>query len=133
MIYALDSNIISYLLKDNSKVYESFDRATANGERCVIPPVVYYEIKRGLLFSGATIKADDFDMLCRELGIGEMSVQVWDKAAQLYSEHRKKGESIDDADLFIAAFCIVKGYTLVTNNIKRFENVEGLQLVNWIW
>lgn len=132
MIYALDSNIISYMLKDDPVVYERYDKATSTGERCIIPPVVHYEIKRGLLFSGATTKAADFDILCRDLGVGNMSVPVWAEAARLYADHRRKGKMIEDADLFIAAFCIVNDYTLVTHNTKHFEGIDGLQLVNWV-
>ena len=104
MIYALDSNIISHLLKDNPVVYDSFDKAMINGARCTIPPVVYYEIKRGLLFSKATTKANDFDIMCRELGVGEMNALAWDEAARLYALHRRDGTLIEDADLFYSSF-----------------------------
>ncbi len=63
MTYALDSNIISYMLKDNAAVYKQLERALENNDRCVIPPVVYYEVKRGLLAVNATAKAQDFDIL----------------------------------------------------------------------
>jgi len=89
MTYALDSNIISYLLKDNATVYAQLDKALDDGELCVIPPVVYYEVKRGLLFSGATTKADDFEELCREFGIGCMNTHIWDEAAK-YMLHTAK-------------------------------------------
>ena len=131
MIYALDSNIISYLLKDNPKVYDNFDKVVANGGRCIIPPIVYYEVKCGLLFSGATTKAIAFDTLCHELGVGEMSVPIWNEAARRYADLRKRGRPIEDADLFIAAFCIVIGCTLVTNNEKHFDGIDGIQIVNW--
>jgi len=36
-----------------------------------------------------------------------------------------------DADLLIAASCLVHGYILVTNNKRDFENIEGLQLEDW--
>ena len=130
--YAMDANIISYLLKDYPAVYENYDRAVAGGNRCIIPPVSYYEVKRGLLFSGATTKANDFDVLCRELGVGDMSVPVWNEAARLYAGNRRAGNTVEDADLFIAAFCLVNDYTLVTNNTKHFENINGLQYVNWV-
>jgi len=131
MTYALDTNIISYLLKDNSVVYKNYDLATANGARCIIPPVAYYEIKRGLLYAKATAKADDFELLCHELGVGEMSVPVWNKAAEFYTNCRRKGQLIEDADLFIAAYCVVNGYILVTNNTRHFIGIDDLLLVNW--
>jgi len=56
MIYALDSNIISYLLKDNDTVYSRYFEALSHGHRCMIPLMVYYEVRRDLMASGATIK-----------------------------------------------------------------------------
>jgi len=131
MTFALDSNIISYLLKDNATVYAWLDKALDEGNCCIIPPVAYYELRRGLLFSGATKKADDFETLCRELGVGRMSTRIWDEAARIYSNQRKIGQMIEDADIFIAAFCVINGYILVTNNTRHFVGIEGLALVDW--
>jgi predicted nucleic acid-binding protein len=39
MIYALDSNIISYLLKDDATVYSQLIEAIDAGNRCIIPPI----------------------------------------------------------------------------------------------
>ena len=41
MIYALDSNIISYLLKDDATVYSRLNKAIDDGGRCIIPPIAY--------------------------------------------------------------------------------------------
>jgi len=111
--------------------YTWLDKVLDNGGHCVIPPVAYYEIKRGLLFSGATTKANYFEELCGEFGVGRMDTHVWYEAAKIYSEHRKNGQMIEDADIFIAAFCIANGYTLVTHNTKHFVNVKGLFLTDW--
>jgi predicted nucleic acid-binding protein len=131
MIYALDTNIISYMLRHDECVSKNYIAESYKGHECVIPPVAYYEIKRGLSAVNATAKARDFDMLCREFEVGEMNTRAWDEAARLYALHRQRGKSTEDADLFIAAFCIVNGYTLVTNNTKHFDGREGLRLANW--
>lgn len=44
---------------------------------------------------------------------------------------RKKGELIEDADLLIAATCIVNDLVLITNNRKHFSRIEGLDIENW--
>ena len=44
----------------------------------------------------------------------------------------KKGEVIEDFDLLIAATALSLNYTLVTNNVRHFERVKGLQLENWL-
>jgi len=47
MIYALDTNIISFLLRPgkNPDVVGQFKRAIGQGDGYVIPPQSYYEIK----------------------------------------------------------------------------------------
>lgn len=132
MIYALDTNTLSYMLRRDMTVCNRYLMESDKGHECIIPPVAYYEIKRGLLAVNATAKEREFDNLCRDFEIGEMNSRAWLYAAQLYAVNKQAGRMIDDADLFIAAFCVEGGYTLVTNNTKHFERIDGLQLVNWV-
>jgi predicted nucleic acid-binding protein len=131
MTYALDTNILSYMLRRDAAVCGRYLAESRAGHECVIPPVAYYEIKRGLMAVNATAKEWAFDLLCQDFGIGEMSTSAWLRAASLYAINRQNGRAMDDADLFIAAFCIENGHTLVTNNVRHFDGVEGLRLVNW--
>jgi tRNA(fMet)-specific endonuclease VapC len=130
-IFALDTNIISYLIQKDQNVVERYSREVDEGNECIIPPVAYYEIRRGLLARNAVTKAREFDRLCRVFRVGTMNISVWDEAAKLYSINYKRGTMIDDSDLFIAAFCIVNGYTLVTHNTKHFERIEKLEYLDW--
>jgi len=40
--------------------------------------------------------------------------------------------TIDDADIFIAGYCIQNNFTLITNNTKHFENIKNLRIENWV-
>ena len=44
---------------------------------------------------------------------------------------KKKGTLIGANDLLIAAHARALGVTLVTNNTREFERVEGLMVENW--
>lgn len=44
---------------------------------------------------------------------------------------KKEGRPVDDFDLLIGASAIANDLTLVTNNIKHFERLKGIQLENW--
>ena len=57
---------------------------------------------------------------------------MWVKSAHIFVEMRKKSFTVGDDDIFIAAFCLLNGYTLVTRNVKDFENISGMKYVNWI-
>jgi predicted nucleic acid-binding protein len=46
----------------------------------------------------------------------------------------KQGKPIGgkfDGDVFIAAYCLVNSYTLITNNKDHFERINGLKFVKW--
>ena len=47
------------------------------------------------------------------------------------SKLEKLGTPLDDFDLIIASCVIANNMTLVTNNIRHFERIEGLKLTNW--
>jgi len=132
MIYALDTNILSYMLRGDRCVGERYLLESNEGHECVIPPIAYYEIRRGLLAVNATAKLRNFDELCFEFKVGDMNFHIWNEAAKIYAAGRQMGRVIEDADIFIAAFCIANRYTLVTNNTKHFEGIENLLLTNWV-
>ena len=96
-----------------------------------MPLIVYYEARRGLLASNATNKMRVFNKLCARLNINSLTIADMNTAASIYAERKRRGAPINDADLLIAAQCVTNGYTLVTNNIKHFDGIQGLRLVNW--
>ena len=96
MIYALDTNIITAMLKDDEAVNDKADLVTNNGHELNIPPIVDYEIRRGLLAQKLEKTLRKFDRLEQSIDIGEFNLRVWRKAAQIYAELRKKGKPIGD-------------------------------------
>jgi predicted nucleic acid-binding protein len=131
MKYALDSNILSYMLRNDDKVFSRYFETLNNGGRCVIPLIAYYEVKRGLKAANATNKLHQFEKFYKALGTDDLSISDMDIATDIYARNKKTGRHIGDSDTIIAASCIARGYTLVTNNVKHFEHIDGLQLVNW--
>jgi tRNA(fMet)-specific endonuclease VapC len=129
--FVLDTNIISYYLKGHEPVVSNIASALIKGHSIFIAPIAYYEIKRGLMAVNAQKRLKEFSDFCKLLGVGQLSNNILDIAAEVYVEQRKMGYTIDDADIFIAAYCINQRYTLVTNNIKHFEHISGLTLLDW--
>ncbi|GHU79528.1 ribonuclease VapC [Clostridia bacterium] len=132
MIYALDTNIIIHLLQGTPAVKQRRDRAVEQGAVLVIPPIVHYEMRRGFMYQSVLTKEAVYRLMCERHPIGEMTLEIWEAAAALYADTRKAGISAADADLLIAAFCIVENYILVTNNTKHFVQLKGLQLTDWV-
>jgi len=131
MTYALDSNIISQLLRDNDCVYTRYFDALSQGNEGVIPLIVYYEVRRGLKANDANRKMRSFEKLCLELGVPELTQEDMNTAADIYAERKRLGSPIEDTDLLIASQCQTRGYILVTNNTKHFAGIRGLSFVDW--
>ena len=131
MKYALDTNTLSYWLQGNTSIAERISRAILHEDEIIIPPVAYYEILRGFKHKPAPKKEAAFSLICSTYGIGDMGIESWEHAAGIYGTSRKEGKPIEDTDILMAAFCFVNGCTLVTNNAKHFDGIEGLHLENW--
>jgi predicted nucleic acid-binding protein len=131
MTFALDSNIVSHILKRDATVLANYRKAMDDAIDIVIPPIVYYEVQRGLLARGMTKRLAEFDELCQSALQVEFDTMVWQKAAQIYASLFQQGRPIDEGDYLIAAYCVANDFTLVTNNTRHFERVNGLKIVNW--
>jgi len=132
MIYALDTNIISYILRGDCELKQRWKHEETQGNKLVIPLIAYYEVKRGLIAVNSTNKLKAFEHICKRLKVIELTVKEAQTASYIYSKCKNNGRPIEDADLFIAAQCISNGYTLVTNNIKHFDYIDDLSIINWV-
>jgi tRNA(fMet)-specific endonuclease VapC len=119
------------MLKEDAEVIAYYRQTFDDGGDFVIPPIVFYEIQRGLLAKNLKKKLARFEALCQKIVQVEFNNLVWQKAAHIYASLSQQGKLIDDADIFIGAFCLVYDYTLITNNTRHFEHINELKLVNW--
>jgi predicted nucleic acid-binding protein len=131
IIYALDSNIVSYYLKGDKKLIERINHEIKNGS-IIVPPIVYFEVKKWLLKNKAHSKLMAFENVLAKYGVDTISKGVLDISLSIFLHLQANGIIIDDADIVIAGYCIENGYTLVTNNTKHFERIENLYIENWV-
>ena len=131
MIYALDSNIISGILKDNETVCSKHDSVLQRRIPCIIPIMVHYEVLRGLEANDAKKQLGIFQEFCETVLIPELTLDDTVAAAKIYAYRKNRGLPVGDADILIAAQCVARGYTLVTNNTKHFEGIDDLLLEDW--
>ncbi|MBR4323715.1 type II toxin-antitoxin system VapC family toxin [Treponema sp.] len=131
MIYFLDANIISYLLKGNTSVLKKLEELAEDDNQFEIPSIVYYEIKRGLLASGAATKLTRFLNFAKEIGIVDLKNSTLDIAAQIYADLKKSGEIIEDDDIFIGATALENNAILVTNNKRHLGRIKDLKIEVW--
>ena len=133
MKYALDTNIVFRYLKNESPSVQNIDNALARNHNLNIPKIVDYEVRRGfkLMRQPSHRKELVYKLLTQRCPVIEMDIFVWERALDVYKELYHKGFTVGELDILIAAFCLAHDLTLVTNNTKDFENIDGLVIVDW--
>ena len=130
--YGLDTNIISYILKNDTVIITKIQDEIIKGNIFRIPAISYYEISRGLYAMKKTNKMESFKRLCGDFGLLDITKNTLDIASKIYADLKEKGEIIEDADILIASSCIENDSVLVTNNEYHFKRITGLTYENWI-
>lgn len=132
MGYLLDTNIVSYFLKQNQKLGLKIRNMRRNGQFIAISGVTYYEIKRGLLKTNATKKLALFQVFCQDYPILFLdNLAIFEKASEIHADLAKRGKIIQDADILIAATAIINNLTLVSHD-SDLTRVQDLSLENWL-
>lgn len=129
--YMLDTNIAIYVIKRRPiKALAVFNRHAA--QMC-ISSITLAELLHGVEKSETPERnlqqVEDFVSRLEILEYGG-------KAAAHYGDIRasleRQGAIIGVNDLHIAGHARSEGMTLVTNNLREFERVDGLRLDNWV-
>jgi tRNA(fMet)-specific endonuclease VapC len=139
MIYTLDTNIISDLLKGSPSVTARL-RAVPVTDPVTITPVAWFEVIRGRL--AAVVTAADAEQLRTAVDRFVADRKRLDRFPTLdfipaVGDHfdllrvNKKLKKIGREDLLIACFALAHRATLVTRNLKDLRLVPGLRVENW--
>ena len=132
VMYLLDTNMVSYIVKGRSLVAGDKLVALSGNEVAAVSTITVAEIRYGLA------KRPEATALRSLMNNFLASIQVlpWGTdEAEVYGSVRakleKKGVTLGNMDMMIAAHAIVAKATLVTND-KAFAQVDELSaLVNW--
>lgn len=132
MRYMLDTNICIYAIKNKPKEVIERLKEHEPSEIC-ISSVTYAELIHGVEKSKAVNK----NRIALTLLLADIEILPFDaNAAESYGEIRaeleRKGNPIGPLDMMIAGHAKSLGYTIVTNNTKEFERINGLRLENWV-
>ena len=131
MTYMLDTNICIYIMKNKpEKVLRRFKEELNNG--IGIPSITLAELEYGMKHSSNP--AQNERALLRFL----VPLSVLPFGAGAASEYgairtflQNNGTPIGPLDMLIAAHAKSEGLVMVTNNVREFERVPGLEIENW--
>ena len=129
--YLLDTNIAIYVIKQ--RPLEALERFNQNAGQLAMSVISHAELVHGAEKSARTEQnLRIVENFCSRLSL----LDYGQKASAHYGEIRAnlevQGTPIGVNDLHIAGHARSEGLTLVTNNMKEFERVEGLRLENWV-
>ncbi|MBR5580407.1 MAG: PIN domain-containing protein [Treponema sp.] len=128
MIYFLDANIISYVMRQVPSVISRLQELIKNSADIRIPIISYYEVKRGLLSNNSMHKLALFDAQMKVFGLVPMRETTFELAAQIYAQLKSAGKLIEDADLFIGCSALEHNAILLTNNSNHLGRIPHLQI-----
>ena len=128
--YMLDTNIIIYIMKNRpAQVKKRFKQ---HKEQLSISSITLGE----LVFGAEHSQQQERNLSDIEAMIARLEVLPFDNKpvyhfGQIRAALYNIGKPIGPYDMMIAGHARSSGLILVTNNIREFERVPGLQLENW--
>jgi len=130
-MYLLDTDTIIYILKGNASVQKNllFHINDPIKTSVITLMELYYGAYKSQKVTGNLAKIKTLEQSLEIITLGVASAEVF---GMLKSQLEKTGLRLDDFDLIIAACALAHNLTLVTNNEKHFQRIEGLKLANWI-
>ncbi len=134
MIYMLDTDICSYLLKRKPvDVIQNMTDKTKNNNILCVSVITYGELMFGAENSAKKIiyKKAIIEVMDRLNKIYSWGMEEAERFAELKKNLATKGHPIGVNDTMIAAHALSLEATLVTNNEKHFKKVPKLKIENW--
>ncbi|EGJ1407665.1 type II toxin-antitoxin system VapC family toxin [Salmonella enterica] len=133
--YMLDTCICSFIMREQPEaVLKHLEQTVLRRHRIVVSAITYAEMRFGYTGKKASPRhAQRVDAFCSRLD----AVLAWDRAAvdattEIRAVLAAAGTPIGSNDAAIAGHAIASGAILVTNNVREFERVPGLQYEDWV-
>jgi tRNA(fMet)-specific endonuclease VapC len=127
----LDTNIFSYFLAGDEIVQAKMQQIWDNGERIAFTQINVYELLKGFRYKISYKKEQLFYDLLKDISVIQLDDRAISIAADIYADLRKRGVTIGDADILIAAIVISNNGTLVSRNLKHYQYIKNLDLLDW--
>jgi predicted nucleic acid-binding protein len=112
----LDTDILSEFFRGNTKVLENVNIYLKEYPSLNFSIITYYEILNGLLYKDAKKQLTKFNEFVELNRVVPLTINATKKAAEIYSDLRKKGKVIGHTDSLIAGIALAEGLQISTNN-----------------
>ena len=128
--YLLDTSIIAFLFR---KAYNIGNRLRElDSDQCLVSEITIAELTYGAYHSDRV--SENLMMIERLESL--VDILPISSAIDEYGKQKdllvKSGRMIEDFDLLIGCTAVANGMIMVTDNIKHFSRIHGIQLENWV-
>jgi len=133
--YMLDTCICSFIMRERPEsVLQRLAQEVSQQNRIVISAITYAEIRYGQIGKKASsrhaVLVDEF--IRRIDGIMPWDQQAVDATVAVKQLLVASGTPIGENDTAIAGHAIAGGCILVTNNLREFNRIQGLNVEDWL-
>ena len=131
MTYLLDTNICIYALRNRpSGVLQKLQ--SVGRQAVALSVVTVLELRQGAEKSQqAAANHSRLDLFLHAMKILPFDEEAALVGARIRAHLERQGTPIGDFDSLIAAHALARELILVTNNLREFDRVPGLQTENW--
>ena len=128
-MYMLDTNIMIFAMRHPDTPC-AHTVASHIGDDICISVITYSELEYGILCSRNPDKnREAVNKMLAGIPILYFDISAGKHFGDILAN--SKGIYGQDRDKMIAAHCRSLGYTLVTDNIKDFQYIDGLEIITW--
>lgn len=132
-LFMLDTDTCIFLMRGESPTLEAKVQ-TVPLQQQLMSAVTFAELTYGVQASASAKRKQNqavLDSFALHLAVLDWPQDAAKHYAEIRADLKKRGAQMGAADLMIAAHARAMGAIVVTNNVKDFGRVKGLQVENW--
>jgi tRNA(fMet)-specific endonuclease VapC len=130
-MFLIDTDISSYAIKSQHGIAAKL--LTLQADEWGISVISYHEIAFGLSLQNLSAKvSENGPVFLASSTVFNFDSDAAEAAAFVRKSLRARGKPTGYFDSLIAGHALALDATLVSNNLKHFENVPGLRVENWL-
>ena len=132
-LFMLDTDTCIFLMRGESPALAARVQSVPLQQQ-VMSAVTFAELAYGVQASAAAKRKQNqsvLDSLVLHLAVLDWPQDAAKHYAEIRTDLKKRVAQLGAADLMIAAHARAMGAIVVTNNVKDFDRVKGLEVENW--
>ncbi len=129
MKYLLDTNVLIAMFRGEHGIREAI--LHAGTKNCAISELTFGELLVGAYKGKNKRQQKEVEIAGQMFQMIPVTSDIIDCWARQRAKLELQGNKIDSIDLLIASTALQNNLTIVTHNIKHFDRVQNLNIIDW--